>query len=60
MWEGGSSGLVRAEKFVDIFHKTDDDDDGGASHADEEHDLQNVHCKKTESHKLIVNREALV
>lgn len=56
MWEGWDSGFVRTEEFMDVFHEADDDDDGGASHADKEHDLQNVHCEETESHRMIVNR----
>ena len=48
--------FVGAEKFVDVFHKADHHDDGGARHADEKHNVQNVHREQTESHEVIVNR----
>jgi hypothetical protein len=42
--------LVLAKEFVCILNEADDDHYRGASHANEEHDLQNMHCKQTESH----------
>ena len=35
--------LIFAKEFLGVFHEADDDDDGGAGHANKEHDLQDVH-----------------
>jgi len=43
----GSRGLILAEELVGIFDEANDHNDGGAGHADEEHDLQNVHRNQT-------------
>jgi apolipoprotein N-acyltransferase len=43
----GSRGLILAEELVGIFDEADDHNDGGAGHADEEHDLKNVHRNQT-------------
>jgi hypothetical protein len=42
----GTGSLILAEKFLGIFDEADDDYDGGASHAHEEHDLKDVHCEQ--------------
>ena len=36
--------LILAEELLGIFYKADNDNDGRAGHANEEHDLQDVHC----------------
>jgi len=41
--EGVLDWLIFAKEFLGVFNEADDDDDGGAGHANEEHDLQNVH-----------------
>ncbi len=48
--------LILAEEFLGVFNEADDDNDGRASHADEEHDLKDVHCEDAESHSKIVCR----
>ena len=50
--------LIFLKQFVNVFDEADYDDDGGARHADEEHDFKNVHCHQAESHSLIVDRRA--
>lgn len=43
-WEiPGRHGLVLAKQLLGILDEADDDDDGGAGHADKEHDLEDMH-----------------
>ena len=42
----GRHGLILAEELLGVFDEADDDDDGGAGHADKEHDLEDVHCEQ--------------
>jgi hypothetical protein len=39
--------LILAEELLGIFYEADDYHHGGAGHAHEEHDLQDVHCKQS-------------
>ena len=40
-------GLIFAEELLGVFNEADDDHNGGAGHADEEHDLKDMHCEQT-------------
>ena len=42
---GRKKTLIFAEELLGIFYKADNHYDGRASHANEEHDLQDVHCE---------------
>ena len=40
--------LILAEELLSVFNEADDHHYGGAGHAHEEHDLQDVHCKQSD------------
>jgi hypothetical protein len=40
--------LILAEELLGVFDEADDHDYGGAGHAHEEHDLQDVHCEQSD------------
>ena len=40
--------LVFSEEFLSVFDEADEDDDGGADEADEEHDLKYMHGEETD------------
>jgi len=45
-WRASSLGggwSVFSEKFLGVFDEADENDDGGAGEADEEHDLEEMH-----------------
>ena len=43
----GRGWLILAEELLGVFDEADDHHHGGAGHAHEEHDLQDVHCKQS-------------
>jgi hypothetical protein len=50
-WKAGGTawigGLILAEELLRVFNEADDYHHGGAGHAYEEHDLQDVHCEQS-------------
>jgi hypothetical protein len=43
--------LILSEELLGVFNEADDDDDGGAGHADKEHDFEDVHGEDSENHE---------
>jgi hypothetical protein len=44
----GMLALVVSEELLSVFDEADNDDNGGAGEANEEHDLEDMHGEETE------------